>query len=321
MASESGLDTGSGADITGAVRGFLEVTADPWLLVLDGVTNHDHIADLLPTGGRGQVVVTAHAARRSAPAETITVGPFDSVDSGALLLALTRSERSRWRPSGVPNVWVGHRLRSALPPITPAATGLSFDEYLGALDDETSPASVALRRPRSLLEGAVLASVRAADGAAPGLAKALAAVVATTVDAPFPAAALSAAGADRGTAQRFGLVNEADGVVLVSPLVRDGTRPIGRWTAATWLATAADAIAEHLAMAPSDAGLMLLHAGALAGPGWRESARKDVVSARRRQQRRCARRHCRGQRHPGRQPWLGRRRTGQRRRSGPQSST
>lgn len=275
MAADLGLDTGSGADITAAVRGFLEVTADPWLLVLDGVTNHDHIADVLPSGGRGQVVLTAHASAALGETNTLPIGPFDAVDSGALLLART----GRDDVSGAH--LVAERLGGSPAALHLAAcyatgTGLSFVDYLGALDDETPPASLALRRPRSLLEGAVLASVRAADHAAPGLAQGLAAIVAATVDAPFPAAALTAVGADRATLARFGLTSEADGLVLVSPLVRDALAHLGA-EGGELAASAADATAEQLASEPSDTGLVLLHAPTLAGVGGASPARASFL--------------------------------------------
>ncbi|WP_369233416.1 FxSxx-COOH system tetratricopeptide repeat protein [Streptomyces sp. R21] len=67
-----------------AVKGGLDATAQPWLLVLDGAGDPERVLDLVPEG-RGHVLVTTHRSEWAAHAATMTVPVFERNESVAFV--------------------------------------------------------------------------------------------------------------------------------------------------------------------------------------------------------------------------------------------
>jgi tetratricopeptide (TPR) repeat protein len=82
-----GTDTNS---LVANAADWLATTEDRWLLVVDGVERWDDIADLLPSSGRGQLVVTGHQVPAEARDTAVLLRPFSPGEGADYLTAHRR---------------------------------------------------------------------------------------------------------------------------------------------------------------------------------------------------------------------------------------
>ena len=174
------------AEAVAHVRGWLEQTGQSWLIVVDGVVEWDDVADLMPAGGRGLVVVTTSNPSLVPPANARAVGSPPS--------SLPPGPPSSWPAPPAPRPpppcgWrnAGYRRRLALAAAWVQTSGRSFDDYLRALNDPAATSNrlgrLDVSPPVTPVEAAVLCGLRAAD-ARPGAAAILADLAAGSADAP-----------------------------------------------------------------------------------------------------------------------------------------
>ena len=209
-----GTDTGS---LVANVADWLAATDDRWLLVVDGVERWDDIADLLPSSGNGQLVVTGHQVPAEARDTAVLLRPF-SPGEGADYLRAHRRHADAGRAGDGADRLTGpgddepqdalERLSTALDgqpwALTLAARHLALAEELGADDllaELAAPPHVEGLHggpsPADLDLGAIDAvpSIDLEDEVPPADAMVLVAVNELALTSPTAAAAMTAAAA------------------------------------------------------------------------------------------------------------------------------
>ncbi|MCO8269013.1 FxSxx-COOH system tetratricopeptide repeat protein [Actinoplanes sp. TRM 88003] len=129
--------------------GALERATYTWLLVYDNAIGPEHIRELLPTAGRGTVIVTTRDGRWNEHGRTVPVGVMPRQDSIALL---QRSGRISFDDADL----LAHRLGDLPLALEQASAmrsvvGISVAEYLRRLDRQAT-AVLSLGRPRDYPE-------------------------------------------------------------------------------------------------------------------------------------------------------------------------
>ena len=112
LAGRLGDDGIAGREAVAHVRAWLEQTERRWLMIVDGVADWDDVADLIPTRGRGLVVVTTSNPALVPPVNA-TAGSSPALDhaTGAAFLLARASRSEPPLPCGWPNGPTGCRWR------------------------------------------------------------------------------------------------------------------------------------------------------------------------------------------------------------------